>query len=131
MRRTHKPHRQRRLSVTVIAVSQRKYVDRLIQALVSRVFLGIPLFPVMSRWCFVSRDALSYTLLHLFSVWLPQEALASFDLCASHSLPHDPMPVRDEEKGMTVTLVLVSPAFQSVYQVVIVYKTINQLHVLV
>lgn len=83
--------------MTVIAVSQRKYVDRLIQVLVSRVFEGIPSFPVMSHWCFVSGDALSYTLLHLFSVWLLQEALASFDLRASHGLSHDPMPVRDEE----------------------------------
>lgn len=40
--------------MTVIAVSQKKYVDRLIRAAVSRAFHGIPLFPVMSLSCHMS-----------------------------------------------------------------------------
>lgn len=35
-------------SLTVIAVSQKKYVDRLIQVAVSGVLRGIPSFPVVS-----------------------------------------------------------------------------------
>lgn len=35
-------------SVTAIAVSRKKYVDRLIPAAVSRGFHGIPSFPVLS-----------------------------------------------------------------------------------
>lgn len=84
-------------SVTVIAVSQKKYVDRLIRAAVSRAFHGIPLFPVMSLPCFLCWELRYVTLCSICFLPGLQEALASFDLRASHGLSHDPMPVRDEE----------------------------------
>lgn len=74
MRHTHKPHTHADTvtgisSVTVIAVSQRKYVDRLIQVAISRVFHGIHSFPVVPLLCVMLSVTLSYTVLDLFSVW--------------------------------------------------------------